>query len=231
MKSFLLGLTFALFTSIAVILPVKAQFQDINFSGNSASSFQCIDPRTGRITGATPFKNAATGKWECTGGYLASYKPPKLQQLEVWFVRIVYAIWALVASLSFLLLVYLGYQYLISQGDVTKITVIRKRIVNYIIGFALVFLAVPILTTTFRLMGINEEVDCYDEINMPAFQFFFRDLCTATSGSVAANCSSFGINAGDACLSGSPGVVCNNGGTVTSYSCIGSVWVLQVLTM
>lgn len=109
---------------------------------------------------------------------VATLKPPTLQILEIWFVRILYIVWAIIGSLSFFYLVVLGYRYMISRGDVTKITEIRQKIIYYIIGVGLVFLAVPILTTIFRLMGINDDVDCYN-VEMPAFQFFFAELCTA----------------------------------------------------
>lgn len=181
---------------------VQAQFQSFDFSGNSPESYQCFDRLTGEnltdrktnpldvfgpdINGnffCCTSGSADADNNECTGGtkIIAQIRPPALQQIEIWFVRILYAIWALVGSLSFLFLVKLGYDYLISRGDPTKITEIRQRIVSYIIGFALVFLAVPILTTVFRLLGVNNAVECYD-VNMPGFQFFYTTLCTDPRG-------------------------------------------------
>lgn len=138
----------------------------------------------GRCSGATKCENpddtsrpGEPGDKGCLAA-IATLKPPALQILEVWFVRILYIIWAIVGSLSFFYLVVLGYRWMLTRGDVTKITEIRQKIIYYIIGVALVFLAVPILTTVFRLLGINDNVDCYN-VEMPAFQFFFADLCTA----------------------------------------------------
>jgi len=139
-------------------------------------------------------------------------KPPTLQQLEIWFVRIVYAIWALVGSFSFFFLVVLGYRYLISRGDVTKITEIRQKIIYYIIGFVLIFLAVPILTTFFNLLGVNEDFDCYN-VEMPGFQFFFTDLCTDAGGAALDDpCSAPGSAVGLLCNPGSGQVTCNISG-------------------
>lgn len=111
-------------------------------------------------------------------------KPPKLQQLEIWFAKIIYIVWALVGALSFFYLIFLGYKYMLTRGDITKITEIRQKIIYYIIGFVIVFLAVPVLSTIFRLLGINRDVDCYN-VDMPGFQFFFADLCTDPNNAIA----------------------------------------------
>lgn len=157
---------------------------------NASGQFLCpckdgTNPNVfGRCSGETKCENpddtsrpGEPGDKGCLAA-IATLKPPTLQILEVWFVRILYIIWAIVGSLSFFYLVVLGYRWMLTRGDVTKITEIRQKIIYYIIGVALVFLAVPILTTVFRLLGINDNVDCYN-VEMPAFQFFFADLCTA----------------------------------------------------
>lgn len=191
-----------IFTSF---IPVFAQIQDFNFSGNDPASYQCFDTNGN----ATPIvdgdgngsddsikKDDTSGVFYCDANgnnrfdsseARAVLKPPQLQQLEIWFVKIIYTIWALVASFSFLLIVWLGYQYLISRGDPTQIKAIRERIIRFIIGFVLVFLAVPILTTIFRLLGVNDSVKCYQGLTSEnnvgiGFQFFYTDLCTDPAG-------------------------------------------------
>lgn len=194
---------------------VHAQLQTFDFSANNAESYQCFDKETGEILAdpvvATPDE---FGNYYCMSGgekIIAQLKPPTLQQLEVWFVRIIYAIWGLVASLSFLFLVKLGYEYIISRGDPTKITEVRKKIVSYLIGFSLVFLAIPILTTAFRLLGVNTNAQCYN-VNMPGFRFFYTSLCTDPKGVIAAR---FAADPCDAFSSGTEpeGVICKG----TSY--------------
>lgn len=177
----------------ALIVPIHAQLQVGEFSGNNIDSYNCTQAdgtvksyreafeEAGEDLDPENPPKAPNGRFLCPDGNEAVLRPPALQQIEVWFVRIVYVIWALVASFSFFFLVALAYQWLISRGDVTKITEIRQKIIYYFIGLALVFLAVPILTTVFRLLGINRDVKCYD-VAMPGFQFFFTDLCTDPRG-------------------------------------------------
>ncbi len=218
--------------TVLVRSSVFAQAQTFTFSGNSKESYQCFDedgssnvPTDIRDTngywlcecegGGAPSKNGMCGSGTCQGrpgssGCLAAQavlKPPALQQLEIWFVRILYVVWALVGTLSFFFLALLGYRYMISRGDVTKITEIRQKIIYYIVGVVLVFLAVPILTTVFRLLGINDEVDCYN-VEMPAFQFFHASLCSDPIGAVT----------GDPCNSGTSGI-----GLVCDPSQVGEV--------
>ncbi len=145
--------------------------------------------------------------------------PPTLQQLEIWFVRILYVIWSVVGALSFFYIVVLGYRYMITRGDVTKVTEIRQKIIYYIIGLVLVFLAVPILTTVFRVLGINRQVDCYN-VQMPGFQFFFTDLCTAPK-SASDPCS---INVGDACSNFGETAQCNDFSPPAIFQCQSGAW-------
>ncbi|MFS8130706.1 MAG: pilin [Candidatus Dojkabacteria bacterium] len=180
-----------LLISTIVISPVvRAQQQDFDFSGNSASSYQCFDT-DGSVLPSTAVLPDPSGGFYCLDSKgsrtKAVLKPPTLQEFEILFVKVVYAIWAIVASFSFLMIIYLAYQYLISRGDVTQIKAIRERIIKFIIGFALVFLAVPILITFFKILGVDNRVQCYSGLTGSnnvgiGFQFFFTDLCTDPLG-------------------------------------------------
>lgn len=151
---------------------------------------------------------------------LAVLRPPALQQLEIWFVRLIYVVWSLTALLSVFFLFALGYQYILTRGDVTKITEIRQKIIYYFIGFVLVFLAVPILSTVFRLLGINDEVQCYN-VDLPAFQFFYSDLCTAPN--IESFCSNpNGLSNGLACSPPGETVRCSGFSFVCSLNT--NVW-------
>ncbi|MCA9381583.1 hypothetical protein KC678_04925 [Candidatus Dojkabacteria bacterium] len=221
---------------------VEAQIQETPFSGNSKSSYQCFD-ENGNVTEPTDRRDSsgwwlcpclddklpANSTGICPGASVsscsgitgspgcpaakASLIPPTLQQIEFWFVRIIYVIWTLVATFSVFYLLVLGYRYMLTRGDVTKITEIRQKIIYYIIGFALVFLAIPILTTVFRLLGVNSQVDCYNvNLDEIGFQFFFTDLCTAPNF-VEDPCtylSNFGSPQGKAC------------NTPLTYTCTGN---------
>ncbi len=207
---------------LALKIDVSAQLQGDAFSAQEADNYQCFENDSDTPT--APVRKGSDGYYYCQDGSRAVFKPPKLQQLEIWFVRVVYALWALIGSLSFLYLVLLGYRYMITRGDVTKITEIRQKIIYYIIGFALVFLAVPILSTVFRVMGINKDVDCYD-VSMPGFQFFFTDLCTASADEVAEKCS---VAPGTACSIVGQRVTCRDGAEIYTYICnSNAVWELR----
>lgn len=213
MRNFIFTLFFIITLFIVGPSTVSAQIQFFDYSGNNPESYQCFD-KEGRILregssnwpkdesgNLVPvdqliYKDDITGYFLCRGvdndGIVGDDRailiPPTLQQLEVWFVRILYVVWAAVGSLSFLLLVGVGYEYMIRGGTSDQELVkLRKRIINYVIGFALVFLAVPILTSVFNLLGINDDVDCYN-VNMPGFQFFFTDLCTGTEARLRIAC-------------------------------------------
>lgn len=214
---------FLIASFFSLVSSVNAQFQENDFSGNDPSSYQCLNAGGTLDPSLAPFRDSS-GIIRCPSGGQAVLKPPKLQQLEVWFIRIIYAIWALVASLSFLFLVKLGFDYMISRGDVTQITAIRKRIINYAIGVALVFLSIPILTTIFNLLSINDDVNCYDEIAMPGFQFFFTNTCTASSSLVVANCGN-GFATSRACTNENEVIDCPSiTGAGLIWECIGSTW-------
>lgn len=205
--------------------PVNAQIQDSPFSGNDPLSYQCFDSNGQPDTLAIIVKDPSLDFFICDtngNGKLDSDElravliPPKLQVIEVWFVRIIYVAWALVGAYSFYLLVALGYQVMISRGDPTSLPKVRQRIINFIIGFALVFLAIPILDTFFRVLGINKTVSCYD-VQMPGFQFFFTSLC---SGSDPCAFSQAELNEGIVCPIRNETVNCPLGGNVFRvYGC------------
>ena len=155
----------------------------------------------------------------------AVIKPPTLQQLEIWFVRIIYVIWSLVATFSIFYLLVLAYRYMITRGDVTKITEIRQKIIYYILGVVVVFLAIPILTTVFRLLGVNESAQCYNvNLNEIGFQFFFPELCTIRNYDYYCQTSTIGSAIGLTCPTDSFRYICPgqdlrilicNGNTIT----------------
>ncbi len=193
-KNFLL-LLLSLLCFINFTQTVSAQFSSSVLSGNDPASYVCpgedpglpvksADDTCSAADGkcrTLPYLDSTSGYYVCksdTGIVRATLKAPPLQQLELWFRRILYAIWAIVGSFSFVMLIYLGYQYMIRGGTSDQELVkLRKAIINYVVGFALVFLSIPILTTFFTVLGINKNVTCYD-VAMPGFQFFFSELCT-----------------------------------------------------
>jgi hypothetical protein len=175
-----------------------------NFSGNNPESYECFD-RSGSSLESDPIKddvsgamycemNGQAGYQPCVGGVYdqgsscdpaAVLKPVPLNQLEIWFVRVVYAIWSIAVIFSVLGIFVIGYQYMVSRGAPEAMAKVKDRIAKFIIGFCLIFLAVPILNTIFRLLAVNDSVECYQGLTGGGnnvgigFQFIFPDLCTA----------------------------------------------------
>lgn len=219
-----MGLLFTIFIPVQL----QAQLQSFEFSGNNPDSYQCFDNAgTTYLNGENSsggntveiYKDSISGYYLCRGFDFdedgkddrAILRPPALQQIEIWFVRILYIIWAAVAGLSFFLLVGVGYQYILRGGTSDQELVkLRKRIINYAVGFSLVFLAVPILNTVFRLLGVNTDVDCYN-VNMPGFQFFFTNVCTGNETLLRNACESNAtISDGLACSPAGTQVLCQD---------------------
>jgi hypothetical protein len=237
---FLLPILFAQVFTLISGFSLQAQVQDFDFSANNPEcvAYQCLGTDGNIDTTVKPQweKNSSDpskGKCICPTG-LAVLRPPKLQQLQIWFYRVLYAIWSLVAGFSFLMLVYLGYRYMIRGGTSdTELVKLRKDILNYAIGFALVFLAVPILSTIFRLMQINDDVQCY-QVNMPGFQFFFEDLCTDPKGVIEDQCKNLKNDLGSGFtvgkLSGVPcdtdgeGLSCTFDSSSVRFTCTNGYW-------
>lgn len=233
-KTLITSILAFLFLNLSISF-VSAQIQTDPFSGSDPNSYQCIGANGQLDASLTPYQDGDTGPFLCPidrdgDGQRdrAILKPPALQQIEIWFVRIIYVIWALVGTYSFVLLVVLGYQYMLRGGTTdTQLVELRKRILYYAIGFALVFLAIPILSTIFRLLNINEDVDCYN-VNLPTFQFFFANLCTDANNSV--------VETNPCSRSDASGLACSTNGAVSDkcslngnqrcifYECSGNVW-------
>lgn len=190
-RVFSLVIFISITTLILFLLPVlhnEVVFAQ-GFSGNDPASYQCFDPQN-KLTDVVPVLTDGVmlcdfGNGEVTRAVL---RPPSLQQVEIWFVRIVYIIWAFVATFSFVILLGVAYQYIISRNAGEALAKARDRIAKYALGFALVFLAIPILNTTFRLLGVDDSVECYQGLTGGdnnvgiGFQFFFYDLCTDPRG-------------------------------------------------
>lgn len=153
-----------LFASLPLVNlePLYAQ----GFSASSADSYYCVG-------GEDPAYNDVTQRFECASGSAALIRPPKLRQVEVWFVTLVYAAWGLSGIVFTFSLIVIGFRYLTSQGNPEQIGKLKTRLGQWAIGFVLVFLAYPILSTVFSFIGLNPCLT--EEIELPGFQFFFEE--------------------------------------------------------
>lgn len=159
---------------LAVTLPsVQAQ----TFSATSPESYSCVGVAGAGVDDAPdPRYDARAGKVVCDvggGTYDALPKPPDFRQLQVWFVSLVYMLWSLAGVFFTGLLIFLGFMYMTSQGNPDKLADVTDRIQKWGLGLVIVFLAYPMLTTAFSLIGFNPCLT--NDIDLPGFQFFFED--------------------------------------------------------
>jgi hypothetical protein len=270
-------LKISIFLFVILTIPVglvSAQVQSEEFSGNSPDSYSCYNRQGDLLTkdnaggDVKPEKSIADGVYYCNmngiPGYqpcnsgvfdngancdaLAVLNPPTLQQLQVWFVRIVYAIWAVAAFVSVFGIIAIGYQYMISRGAPEATVKVKDRMSKFILGFALVFLAIPILNTVFRLLGVNDAVNCYQSLTNNdvgiGFQFVFPELCTApnlvnavSASEVCSEASRIGVNLSN---DSSTGLACAPDGDVSptcnpapgysiTFVCKDNIWVTRIV--
>jgi len=199
MKSKLTHITVFVWVVLSVIIlftpQVEAQQQASNsFSGSDMSNYSCarLPAYPGPYQHSSyPFSRdyppvSAGFKCTYTNGTNslvtnASIKPPTLRVLEFWFLRILYAAWGVSGIVFTLIMIWLGFKYMTSGGDPAVISDVKKRAKNWFIGLALIFLSYPALNTLFNVVGLSED-DCFQELNLPAFQFFFPNACVASGG-------------------------------------------------
>jgi hypothetical protein len=112
-----------------------------------------------------------------TEKYDPNCEPPRLQELEVIAVRLLYAAWACGGIIFMVLLVLIGYTYMTSAGDQGKVESARKRGTQWIIGFLLFFFSQPIVATLMKGL-ISGNTTCFKDLTDPGFTFFFTSVCT-----------------------------------------------------
>lgn len=179
--------TAAILTAVFLVFSVitsQVQAQQNIFSGRNRDSYTCANTR---FPAASPSYDNTLQKFVCCGSPSTTGAvsctdalplPPDLRQAEVWFVSILYLLWGLSGIFFTSVLIFIGFTYMTSQGDADKIAKAKERIRNWGIGFVLVFLAYPILSTAFSYIGINRCLS--QDIQMPGFQFFFPQPFDAT---------------------------------------------------
>lgn len=214
MRRIILGLTiFVFFASIAQIAtPVTAAAP--SYSGSDPCNYQCP-----RLANETEDNNKlSTGGQLCNGKvipglyliqdkFVCSYvidgrieyrnalpKPPSLQIIEVWFIRILYALWGFSGIAFTFILMTIGAQYMFSFDNAVAVAEVIKRVQKFGVGLLLVFLSYPMLNTFFRILPINQDASCLSELEMPGFRFFFPEACVFKEESCRYEGSTFVCN-------------------------------------
>lgn len=163
------------------VLPFSVQAQGF---GSDPDNYECARYR-GKDGVIQETQDGITCVYVLDDGSLfvkdAILKPPQLQILQVWFVRILYVIWGVSGVVFTFILISIGMQYLLSFGNVDAVGQVIKRFQKFVVGLALVFLSYPLLATFFQLLPLNEDT-CYADVQMPGFQFFFPNACIVETG-------------------------------------------------
>lgn len=148
------------------------------FSGSNLSNYYCLT----RDGVTPPVRVSPEGDYVCDyngdGVYdgRAVPKPPSSRQLQFWFVRILYVIWAVAGIIFTIVLFTIGFQYLTSFGNEVALADVVKKFRKWIVGLGLVILAYPLLNTFFGVLGLRES-ECLSDLQLPGFQFFFAEAC------------------------------------------------------
>lgn len=185
-----LTIIFALFAFFITTSSLEAQL----FSGSDISNYGCIGLQGARpvsMTGTQPLPSGEehipyerNGKFVCkyidaSGSLFESNaipKPPPLTIIQVWFVRIIAIMWG-VSGVAFTgLLIWIGFKYMTSFNNEYQLGKVIEDLRKWMVGLGLVFLSYPFLVTFFRVLPLSQ-TSCYDDINVPGFQFFFPEAC------------------------------------------------------
>jgi len=182
-----------LFVSLSFLPISPASVEAQGFSGSDCQSYQCPQLQNQNLlddTGHTD-ANCPPGVQERDNNFYCEYEsddgvtklrnaipvPPQLRQLEMWFVRLLYALWALSGIFFTFVLIWIGFQYMTSFGNEVALAEVIKKFRNWMIGLGLVFLSYPVLNTFFRMLPIDQSQSCYADLSLPGFQFFFPNAC------------------------------------------------------
>ncbi len=183
-----------LFLSLPLSISAQSSSASSNFAGSNIDNYYCPNITITQDGETTEYES----NWdpiESNCRYLCYYpngavrdaiaSPPKLQQLEVWFVKILYMAWGLSGVVFTFILIYIGFLYMTSKGNDKMMADVKTKLRNWFIGLVLIFLSYPVLNTFFRAIGINEDACYYDVTQtMPGFKFFFPTVCD-TSGATS----------------------------------------------
>jgi len=114
---------------------------------------------------------------------LADYadEPYRLRSFEDYFSNIMIAVWGLSIPYFIFSIVMVGFKYAFAFGDEQKLSGLKTRGGNLVIGFFLVFGGYFVVRMIMSLMNFNDPggANCFSSPlgGQPIFQFFFPDVC------------------------------------------------------
>jgi|GEM_PF-2735255 len=105
--------------------------------------------------------------------------PPRLRDMEVVLVQIVYFAWGAGGAIFTVILISIGFRYMFQGGDQQAQQELKDKGKRWAIGLVAFFLAYPVVLTFYNVAGIGGTgSECYEGIDTPGFHFFFPTVCT-----------------------------------------------------
>lgn len=185
MSSFLLKLSIVLFVLLSMSASLTSPVYAGPFSGSEIGNYFCagheeIRPQAITTEGGTNYVCIIDGV-----RVNAVPRPPTIQVIEIWFVRVLYAVWGITGVVFIFIIMWIGLNYMFALGNAVAQADAIKRFQRWALGLVLIFLSYPGLNTFFNILPISDDY-CYEELveATPGFRFFFAEICdTGADGS------------------------------------------------
>jgi hypothetical protein len=111
---------------------------------------------------------------------LEQCESPRLRELQDLVVRGIYLVWIGGLSVFSFAFVYIGYMYMTSGDDAQKKAQLRKYATYVIVAIIAFAASQPIAAAGMRL-AVTSESECFADVRgIPAFRFFFADVCVGS---------------------------------------------------
>jgi hypothetical protein len=110
------------------------------------------------------------------GGQAQNCTPPTLRAGGFLATQAVFALWSLGGIIFMLILADMGRIYMWGEGGPEQWQELKTRFFKWFWGFLLFFFAQPLVATL--MSAILRGSDCYEDLAIPGFYFFFESVCT-----------------------------------------------------
>jgi hypothetical protein len=106
-------------------------------------------------------------------------EPARLYDARDIFVNVLIALWAIAIPYFMYNVMYIGGQWMLSQGDQTKLTQVKQRGGRIFLSAFLVFGGYLIVRLLMILLDLNRPETCFDTPfrDVPMFEFFYPKVC------------------------------------------------------
>lgn len=156
----------------------------------NANIFKHLYPFEGRVICGREEIVPGAPEWGYKDPQDANLVPPTLQQLENYFLDIIYIVWSVVGLYFAGNIFYIGFKKMTEGFSPEQQGKVMTQLAYWIVGLIGFFIAVPALQYFYQILDINHTKCFYDtdqvaggeevvyDLTLPGFTFFFRDVCT-----------------------------------------------------